>query len=531
MKATRILLIFGIGFLVAIFIVGIYVVPKLQAGNPTTTRQSDAARVPLSDVYVDVTYATPEFVKRVKLESYLERWRGRAQPFLIGVNTHVGTVAELQDLHSKVLLEDSRGDRFPALGSPIVLSEHHNMYLLVFPLRDNYGKPIFDPDRKSFRLLVNGVGKTPQRVFDWKLPVVHSQSARTLASTLMLALGVVGALLVILSPCAIELTSYYAGIIAGVVSSSALAASPAIPLAVGGKAKPEKRRIPPELRGRILRNLAAFVAGFTILYMASGATVSLLGTRLIIIQERLQQGASLKEAICGPDGKTITSTVPAAPSASTTKTQTAGHGAHGPGFGSWTRWANWLGASFLVYFALKSAGVLKRGGQCFVWLGKFGRNARLGIARVVGVFSEKRAAIIRAPAMSLKHSENITPANSFCAGLGLSVSCLTCMGGAILYPLLIFVGTSTWYWGAMILGTYSIALALPMAAIAVAVGNYTWQFASRPRLTRALQWTSAAVMIIVAGLIAFDQTRVVNTIVFSILSAFGSNPDPAIARL
>jgi cytochrome c biogenesis protein CcdA len=290
------------------------------------------------------------------------------------------------------------------------------------------------------------------------------------------------------------------------------------------------RRIPPELRGHILRNLAAFVAGFTILYMASGATVALLGNRLLIIQERLQQGASLKEAICGPGEKTITTSQPVTAAVAPPSKGHSGQHAHGPGFGSWTRWANWLGAAFLVYFALKSAGVLKRGGQCFVWLGKFGRSARLGLAGVVGVFSEKRAAIIRAPAVSLKRSENITPANSFCAGLGLSVSCLTCMGGAILYPLLIFVGTSTWYWGAMILGTYSIALALPMAAIAVAVGNYTWQFASRPRLTHALQWTSAVIMIIVAGLIAFDQTRMVNTIVFSILSAFGSGPDPTMGR-
>ena len=71
----------------------------------------------------------------------------------------------------------------------------------------------------------------------------------------------------------------------------------------------------------------------------------------------------------------------------------------------------------------------------------------------------------------------------------------------------------------------------------VALGEFRARYANDSeervvrRLTRALQWTSAAVMITVAGLIAFDQTRVVNTIVFSILSAFGSNPDSAVARL
>jgi cytochrome c biogenesis protein CcdA len=207
------------------------------------------------------------------------------------------------------------------------------------------------------------------------------------------------------------------------------------------------------------------------------------------------------------------------------------HMDHGAGFGGWARYANWVGAAFLIYFALKSVGVLKRGGRCFVWLGQLGRKFRLVIAAVVGCISPKRAAIIRAPSLSMRQPGNITAANSFCAGLGLSVSCLTCMGGAILYPLLIFVGTSTWYWGALILGTYSLALALPMAAIAVAVGNWTWQFVHRPWLTRGLQWSSAAVMITVAILIAFDRTRVINSLVFTILSAVGGNPEPAFAKL
>jgi threonine/homoserine/homoserine lactone efflux protein len=105
------------------------------------------------------------------------------------------------------------------------------------------------------------------------------------------------------------------------------------------------------------------------------------------------------------------------------------------------------------------------------------------------------------------------------------------MGGAILYPLLIFVGTSTWYWGAMILGTYSLALALPMAAIAVAVGNYAWQFVHRPWLTRGLQWTSGIVMILVAVLIVFDRTRAINTVVFTLLSAIGGSPEIPVAKL
>lgn len=507
MKAISILLACGVGILLAMFAVGIYVVPKLQAGNSSTPRQSDASRVSLSDVYVDVTYATPEFVERVKLEPYLERWRNRAQPFLIGINTHVGTIADL-DLTGKVQLEDSRGERFPSLGSPVVLSEHHNMYLLVFPLVDNYGKPIFSPTREHFRLIVRGVGQTPERIFEWKLPVVEPRPARTLAHLLMLALGVIGSLMVILSPCAIELTSYYTGIIAGIVSSAGAA----------GAAAP-KTALSAVVRGRIMGNLAAFVAGFTLLYMASGATVSLLGNQLLAVQASLQTKAETEDAFCS-----VTNQV----SAPTSQEEShSGHEGHAAVLGGWTRYANWLGAAFLVYFALRAAGVIKNGGACFVWLAQAGRKMRLGIAYMVGLVSQRHAGIIRAPAVAMKIRTNITPGNSFCAGLGLSVSCLTCMGGAILYPLLIFVGTSTWYWGALILGTYSLALAVPMAAIAVSVGHYAWQRNSRPGLIRGLQWTSAVVMITVALLIAFDKTRFINSVVFTVLSAFGGSSGPS----
>jgi cytochrome c biogenesis protein CcdA len=526
MKATRILFLSGILLLLAVFVIGIYIVPKVQSGSPATARQSDASRVGLSDVFLDATYATPDFVRRVKLEPYLKQWESRAQPFLIGINTHVGTIADL-DLRGKVLVEDSNGDRFPSMGTPVVLSEHHNMYLLVFPLVDNTGQPIFAAKRGHFRLIVNGVGKTPERVFEWKLPVVEPEPVRTVAGTLMLVLSVIGALMVILSPCAIELTAYYTGIIAGVVSSASLAERGGASAAAPGSALNLARKtpIPPGVRARIIRNLAAFVAGFTILYMGSGATVAFMGQQLLGIQTKLRSGAKLEDVICGkpqPLNETVSIAVPG---------QTAVHANHGPGFGAWTRYANWLGAAFLVFFALKSVGVLSRGGQCYVWLGQLGRRCRMGIAAVVGLVSPKRAAIIRAPGASLRQPGNITPLNSFCAGLGLSVSCLTCMGGAILYPLLIFVGTSTWYWGALILGTYSLALAVPMAAIAVAAGNWAWQWVHRPWLTRGLQWSGATVMILVAVLIAFDRTRLINSVVFTLLSALGSNPHPGLAQL
>lgn len=531
MKGTRILLLSGLGLLAAVFVVGIYVVPRAQSGSPATARQSDAARVPISDVYLDITYATPDFVKRVKLEPYLEQYQNRTQPFLIGLNTHVGSIEHV-DLRGKVFLEDNRGDRYPSVGAPVVVSEHHNLYLLVFPLLDNQGQPIFAANRHEFKLLVRGVGKQSERVFNWRLPVIEPVPARTLANTLVLALGVIGALMVILSPCAIELTTYYTGIIAGVVSSAAIAN--------------RQTGLPANVRARILQNLAGFVAGFTLLYMASGATVALLGHSLMSGDGSIaRQMKPLIEAICGPNptslpqggvarlpaGATAMTKVSETPDAMPMTAHSEGHMGHMGMFGSWGHYANLVGAGFLVFFALKSVGLFRSSAGCFVWLGKVGRCIRMGIAAVVGLVSAKRAEIIRRPCAAMREPANITPLNSFCAGLGLSVSCLTCMGGAILYPMLIFIGTSSWYMGALILGTYSLALAVPMAAIALSVGDFSWKYAHRPGLTRTLQWTSAVIMLGVAILVAFDRTRFINTVVFTVLSALGGKPEAGFAQL
>jgi hypothetical protein len=70
-----------------------------------------------------------------------------------------------------------------------------------------------------------------------------------------------------------------------------------------------------------------------------------------------------------------------------------------------------------------------------------------------------------------------------------------------------------------------------MAAIAVAVGNWSWQFVHRPRLMLGLQWSGAVVMITVALLIGFDRTRFINSVVFTVLTAIGGNPDPTFAKL
>ena len=109
----------------------------------------------------------------------------------------------------------------------------------------------------------------------------------------------------------------------------------------------EKERADPRaVRGRILRNLGAFVLGFTVLYMASGATVALMGQQLMQLQTQFTKTGRLGDPFCGPSKWGSQKQRPM------THTASGAHANHGPGFGEWARYANWLGSAFLVFFAL-----------------------------------------------------------------------------------------------------------------------------------------------------------------------------------
>ena len=95
MKATRIHFYFsGVLLLLAVFVIGIYIVPKLQAGSPATARQSDAYRVSPFGCFpgCDLRHARIRQTRQTRAVSRSNK--GRAQPFLIGINTHVGTIAD-----------------------------------------------------------------------------------------------------------------------------------------------------------------------------------------------------------------------------------------------------------------------------------------------------------------------------------------------------------------------------------------------------------------------------------------------------
>jgi cytochrome c biogenesis protein CcdA len=458
----------GVGLLIlfALFVSGLVLIPRYRAAHPASALQrSDADTAQIDDLYLDLTLVTPAFMRTRHLDRYFEgREPATILPVLVGVNTHTGSIEHMHHLSGSFFLVGPDGERYPSLTSPIVLSEHHNAYMVLFPARDNHAERFLDMQAGTVAVEASHVGAEPIRRFEWHLPLVDdldgAGATHGLTATLMLTVALVGALLVVLSPCALELTLYYSAIISCTVTQGecdAAAAGAATPAQAG--------------RRRLLINLASFVAGFTLLYAASGATVGLIGQG---VRRPLGGHAGLIQVI---------------------------------------------GGSLILLFALRILGI--------------GELLRGLTAR--GPREDGRAHVGGAPARFLAWPRRLfgtlrlrgrqraaarsgmRAIDSFLVGVGLSTSCLTCMGGAVLYPLLVYAGITSWYSGLITLALYSLGIAVPMVCIALGFFQIRLSLARRLGFNRALRTASGVMLAGIAVLVLSGHERLVTDLTFRIL--------------
>jgi cytochrome c biogenesis protein CcdA len=459
----------GIGLLLlfALFASGLVLIPRYRAAHPVSALQrSDANTAQIDDLYLDLTLATPAFLQTRHLGRYFEgRDPVTILPVLVGVNTHTGSIEHMHHLHGNFFLIGPDGERYPALTSPIVLSEHHNAYMVLFPARDNHGRRFLDMQGGTVAVEAANVGAKPIRRFEWHLPVVDdldSAANHGMTATLMLAVvALVGALLVILSPCALELTLYYSAIISCTVTQSERDAA-----AVGTDAA---ARIG---RRRLLINLASFVAGFTLLYAASGATVGLIG-----------------EGVRKP-------------------------------LGEYSRLIQLVGGSLILLFALRILGV---GEQLRRLTGhsphRVGRLSSLGSgrARVLAPLQRFFSRLRLHGRQRAADGGGMRAIDSFLVGIGLSTSCLTCMGGAVLYPLLVYAGITSWYSGLITLALYSLGIAVPMVCISLGFFQIRLSLTKRLGFNRVLRTASGVILAGIALLVLSGRERIVTDLTFRFL--------------
>lgn len=457
-------LIAGFVLLLALFAGGLVLIPRYRAIHPPTPlQQSDANSVRVDDIYLDLTLVTPSFMRTRHLEHYVDHDLKSVLPILVGINTHRGDISHMHHLHGSFFLIGEDGTRYPSLSAPIVLSEHHDAYLILFPARDNSGRAFLSSRPGKLRIEALEVGARPVRRFEWKMPIESGAerllSPHDVVSTLALAVALVSALLVVLSPCALELTLYYSAIISCTVADGERAAA----LNGMGVAAAAGRR-------RLFVNLASFVSGFTLLYAASGATVGLVG-----------------EGVRMPLGQYGTA-------------------------------IQVLGGSLILLFALRVIGLNEFIRARLGALPWFSRPARTG--EVKRLLSFPASILTRARTAGMRRRAehgSMRAIDSFLVGIGLSTSCLTCMGGAVLYPLLVYAGITSWYSGLITLGLYSLAIAVPMVFIALGFFQIRMSLRSRIGFNRWLRRLSGAMLAGIALLVISGHERIMTDITFAML--------------
>ena len=477
----------GVALLCALFVGGLILIPRYQAAHPFSELQrSDADRVRLDDMFLDVTLVTPEFRRSRNLDRYLGgRDPDSVIPVLVGLNTHTGDIGRLHRLPGRLEMVGPDGHRYPSLTEPIVLSQHHNAYMLLFPARGQDGSALLQTPG-TLAVEARGMGAVPVRRFEWSLPLALQAARRTWASRLMLVVALLAALLVVLSPCALELTLYYAAIISCTVTDATAARTPRR-AAAGAEAA----------RRRVLVNLGAFVAGFTLLYALSGATVGLIGAGirqpLGPYSELLQAAGGLiillfAARVAGVPQALLRRWRGLRPSGTTTRAGAAG------------------GARATAAAALQQGHAV--GGTGVTSLRRRGPLALLSR--------------LRARAQARARRQGMRPRDSFLVGMGLSTACLSCMGGAVLYPLLVYAGITSWQSGLITLGLYSLFIAVPMVFIALGFFRLQLSLGRRVELNRALRYASAFMLAGIGLLILSGNERLFGDLVFRLLANVAS---------
>ena len=450
-------------FLFALFAAGMVLIPRYQAVHPINELQrSDADKVQVDDIYLDTTLVTPSFLKERHLQRYVgHRDPSTVLPVLLGLNTHKGTVEHMHHMGGHFIFTGPDGAQYPAITEPIVLTQHHNAYMVLFPAKDNRGQNFLDMQSGKLKIEVMGVGAKEMREFEWQLPVHDSPIKNGTVATLMLAVALIGALLIVLSPCALELSFYYSAIISCTVAEGERQAA----LTEGSESARAGRR-------RILTNLAAFIAGFTSLYAISGASVGLIGQG---VRRPLGQYAGIIQII---------------------------------------------GGSFILLFAFRVFGLDRYLKNLFE--GFKNRSTRLKIVAVQKQASSVRRLLTWLRMRGMANSKiagGMRPRDSFMVGMGLSSACLTCMGGAVLYPLLVYAGITSWISGLLTLTLYSLGIALPMVFIALGFFNIRMSLVKRLGFNRILRMASGLMLAIIGLLIISGHERIITDLAFGMLGS------------
>ncbi len=199
-------------------------------------------------------YGTPTYFTMTEQTRDADRYRpDRYAVFYLFEDIHLGQLSSAAPAVS-LRLDDGR-QLTPADTEVLRDSPHHRATLVRFSKTDAGGGPLFDENGASLTLVAHDPAAHVEQTMQWRLPIVYPTGLEGTGLPLPTLLGLLAGLLAVLSPCLLQLTVYYTFALAGMNARDAG-------------------------RGRVMATALYFIAGFTIVFTASGALAGLAGERL-----------------------------------------------------------------------------------------------------------------------------------------------------------------------------------------------------------------------------------------------------------
>jgi cytochrome c-type biogenesis protein len=215
--------------------------------------QSAAGHHSHTSAMISGIYATPTYFTMTEQSRLAAKYQpDRFAVFYVFEDIHAGELPRTPPM--MMLRTDDGRQLMPVDRELLTDSFHHRATIVRFPMTG--------ADGSTLHLVVHDMTAHLEQSMQWKLPIVYPkdlQQEDVLSLPTLFAL--LAGLLAVLSPCLLQLTVYYTFALAGVSMQ-------------------ERAIDPAAARSRILRTALCFIAGFTIVFTASGALAGLAGERL-----------------------------------------------------------------------------------------------------------------------------------------------------------------------------------------------------------------------------------------------------------
>lgn len=205
-------------------------------------------------------YATPEYYAMTEQTREAARYEPeRFAVFYVFEDIHLG---ELSERPPQASLRIDDGEALPPLDTTLVRdSYHHRVSVVRFPSHDAHGAPVISEKASFFELVTHDPSSHSQQAMRWDLPITYPKDLKEADLSLPTLLALLAGLLAVLSPCLLQLTVYYTFALTGISMQQS---------SIGAVAA----------RARVIRTALYFIAGFTIVFTATGALAGLAGQKL-----------------------------------------------------------------------------------------------------------------------------------------------------------------------------------------------------------------------------------------------------------